>query len=338
MSNRSLEFRVGALIAFSVAVLTAFVLLLGGFSLGKGYPLFVDFNFSGNIQPGAPVKVSGIKVGKVDQVHFLGGRVDEKTGRRVQVRLELWLEERVRDTIRQDAQFFVNTAGVLGEQYLEIVPGSHDKPAIPAGSIHVGIDPPRTDLIVARLYEFLDSVTDLLTKDKGLIRDLIANSASAVRELNILLGENRQAIGKLIVAAERLADEGSRAIADLHEGVGDPTIVGRTLTDLDRALASADRVLTDLGPKASQVADEGTRVLGLVTAERVERALGAADSASAFMDKGGTLVDAAIGLLADLRAGKGTAGQLLAREELYADLKELVRDLKRNPWKFLWRQ
>lgn len=43
-------------------------------------------------------------------------------------------------------------------------------------------------------------------------------------------------------------------------------------------------------------------------------------------------------LTARLKGGKGTAGALLARDELYDDLKEMVRDLKRNPWKFLWRE
>jgi len=64
----------------------------------------------------------------------------------------------------------------------------------------------------------------------------------------------------------------------------------------------------------------------------------AADSAVTVLGKTGGLVDEAKGLVGDLRAGKGTAGKLLAREELYADIKEMVRDLKRNPWKFFWKE
>jgi phospholipid/cholesterol/gamma-HCH transport system substrate-binding protein len=43
-------------------------------------------------------------------------------------------------------------------------------------------------------------------------------------------------------------------------------------------------------------------------------------------------------LVTRLNKGKGTAGAFLTREELYEDIKEMVRDLKRNPWKFLWRE
>jgi len=195
--ERGLEFKVGVLIVGALAILGAFVFLLGNFSLGKGFRLYVDYNFSGNIQPGAPVKVSGIKVGKVEDVLFFGGRVDPKTNRRVQVRLKVWVQERVRETLRADAEFFVNTAGVLGEQYLEIAPGSHDKPPLDPSVPVVGVDPPRTDLIVARLYEFLDQVTIILHEDKDLIRDVLKNSSTAIRELSALLVENREAIGKL---------------------------------------------------------------------------------------------------------------------------------------------
>ena len=54
--------------------------------------------------------------------------------------------------------------------------------------------------------------------------------------------------------------------------------------------------------------------------------------------KAGHLVDNVDGMVTDLRAGKGTAGALLVKEDIYADLRELIRDLKRNPWKFFWKE
>jgi phospholipid/cholesterol/gamma-HCH transport system substrate-binding protein len=43
-------------------------------------------------------------------------------------------------------------------------------------------------------------------------------------------------------------------------------------------------------------------------------------------------------LLERVKQGKGTAGALVRDEALYDDLSELVRDLKHNPWKLLWKQ
>src|SRR5438067_5171748 len=165
------ELRVGALVVASLALLGGFIILLGNFSLRGGTRIRVNFDFSGNLQSGAAVKISGIKVGKVEDVRFMGGAVDRETGRRVQVRVIAFVENRARDAIRQDAEFFVNTQGVLGEQYLEIQPGSYDKPPLQPNSIVRGVDPPLTDLIVARLYEFLDNITSLLRDDKDVIRD-----------------------------------------------------------------------------------------------------------------------------------------------------------------------
>ncbi|MGZ4779324.1 MAG: MlaD family protein, partial [Thermoanaerobaculia bacterium] len=147
---KSLELKVGALILLSVALLGGFVALLGNFSLRGGHKIYVDFDFSGNIQSGAAVKISGIKVGKIEEVRFLGGQMDPQTKRRVQVRVVAWIEDRVKDAVRKNAEFFVNTQGVLGEQYLEIQPGSFEQPPLEEGAIVRGVDPPRTDRIVAR--------------------------------------------------------------------------------------------------------------------------------------------------------------------------------------------
>ena len=40
--------------------------------------------------------------------------------------------------------------------------------------------------------------------------------------------------------------------------------------------------------------------------------------------------------VARLEKGEGTVGQLLEDEEIYDDLKELIRDIKRHPWKLIW--
>src|SRR5688572_27665315 len=279
---RALEIKVGLLIVVAAAVLAGFVFVLGSFSVGEGYKLYVDFNFSGNIQPGAPVKVSGIKVGKVEDVLFLGGRLDEKSGRRVQVRVVVWVEDRVKEAIRADAEFFVNTQGVLGEQYLEIAPGSHEQPALGEEKVVVGVDPPRTDLIVARLYEFLDSTTKLLHDDKDLIRDLLKNSAGAVAELNLLLSENRKQLGELIGASARFADQGASLLGEVRAGLGDPRVIGRTIVDLDATLVSARGALDTLTPRAARFMDDGVRVTALLTEERLDRTLAAVDSAGAL--------------------------------------------------------
>ncbi len=337
--KRGIEFRVGLLILAAVAIFATFVFLLGNFSLRSGFTFYVDYQFSGNIRPGAPVKVSGIKVGKVGKVKFLGGELDEKSGRRAQVRLKVWVENRARDSIRRDSEFFINTAGVLGEQYLEIVPGDDwENPPIEAGTTVVGVDPPRTDLVVARLYEVLDSLSRVLKNNKQAIADLINNGAGAIAEVNTILKENHDEVGKLIGSSNRMFDSAATTLDKVNTGLSDPKVIDRTLRHADSLLVTTEKQVASLGPKAVSLVGDARRVTGLVTEPRLERALKLADGAVGVTGKAQVLLDNVNGAVTDVRAGKGTAGSLIARDEIYADLREMIRDLKRNPWKFFWKE
>lgn len=339
MRERGLEFRVGLLIVVAMVVLAGFLVVLGNFSLRSGITFYVDYDYIGNLQAGAPVKVSGIKVGKVADVDFLGGRIDAKTGRRVQVRLHVWIEERAKPSIRKDAEFFINTAGVLGEQYLEIVPGQDWTGAeVAAGEVRRGSNPPRTDLVVARLYEVLDGVSSVLRDDKDAIKALLSNSSSAVAEVNKLLVDNRAQLSSLLTNASGLAGEATTTLKKVNAGLGDPRMITNVLNNTDALLVSARGSLTTLTPAAAALLQDATRMTGILNEARIDRAIAVADKAAAAAGQANGLLMNVNGLVTDLRAGKGTAGGLLARDDVYADLRELIRDLKRNPWKLFWKE
>ena len=336
--ERGLQLRVGALIVAAAVLLGGFVVLLGGVSFSKGQRLFVDFDFSGNLQAGAPVKISGIKVGKVEEVAFWGGKMDEQVKRRVQVRATVWVEDRARESIREDAEFFVNTAGVLGEQYLEIAPGDFNKPAIDFSRPVRGVDPPRTDLIVSRLYELLDSVTSLLRDDKDVIRDFLKSGSSMVRTLDAILKENHEEIARLLANVDKLTGEASGLLTSVRGGVGDASQLRKTLENIEAISASVRRDIDPLLVKAKRAldgVDSATAAIGPEEKRKIGRAL---DELVVVGDKVQGLTSDAQALVADIKKGKGTAGALIVDPQIYDDLKELVRDLKRNPWKFFWKE
>ena len=343
MRERSLELKVGLLIVVASAILVGFIVVLGNFSLRSGFTIYVDYDYVGSLQPGAPVKLSGIKIGKVTAVELFGGKQDPAIGQRVQVRVAAWVEDRVGDAIRSDAEFFINTAGVLGEQYLEIVPGKDwERPPIKPGTIvhdpHFVHDPPRTDLVVARLYEVLDGVSSVLRDDRDAIKHLLANGASAVAEVNQLLVDNRAQLGQLIGQTAALAKEGTATLGKLNAGLGDGRPVASLIASADGALGAARSSLQALTPSAAALMTDAARVTGLITEPRLGGVDRAIASAAGAADRASALLDTSNGLVVDLRAGKGTAGALLSRDELYSDLRELIRDLKRNPWKLFWKE
>src|SRR5205085_8945170 len=102
----------------------AFVLAMGGLTFERTYTLYADFDNPGGLQSGAAVRIGGVKVGSVKELSFLGGEMDPRTGHRVVVRTRLAVERRVQSSIHSDADFYVTTQGVLGEQFLAIEPGS----------------------------------------------------------------------------------------------------------------------------------------------------------------------------------------------------------------------
>ncbi len=336
--ERGLQLRVGALIAAALALLTTFVFLLGSFSLAKGQRLAVDFDFSGSLQPGAPVKISGIKVGKVEAVDFWGGKLDPQANRRVQVRATVWIEDRAKDAIRSDAEFFVNTAGVLGEQYLEIAPGDYQKPTLDFALPVRGVDPPRTDLIVSRLYELLDSITSLLRDDKDVIRDFLKSGASMVRTLDQLLKENHDEIAHLLVNVDKLSAEGADLVKSIRGGVGDAAQLRRTLENIEAISGDVRREIDPLIAKTRKTLDSIDTAASTIGPEEKKKIARALDELVTVGDKVQGLTTDAQALVGDIKKGKGTAGALLVDQQIYDDLKELVRDLKRNPWKFFWKE
>jgi len=338
MRERGLEFKVGLLIVVAVCILVGFVFVLGNFSLASGFTIYVDYDYSGNLQPGAPVKVAGIKVGKIEDVRFLGGKWDEANQRRVYVRVEAWIENRARNSIRKDAEFFVNTAGVLGEQYLEIVPGKDwENPPIAPGAKVVGRRPPRTDLVLSRLYDVLDSLSEVLSEDRNTIKDLLSNSASAVASLDQILRDNREQVGRLIESSSGLAAAATQTLTEVNAGL-DPALIRRTVGDADALLVSGRSAIDKVTPEVVALMTDARRATSIVTADRVDRAIAVADKAATAAEKAGGLIDNVDGMVTDLRSGKGTAGALLAKDDVYLDVRELIRDLKRNPWKFFWKE
>jgi phospholipid/cholesterol/gamma-HCH transport system substrate-binding protein len=254
------------------------------------------------------------------------------------VRVRAWVEDRTRESIRKNAEFFVNTAGVLGEQYLEVQPGSWAEPALAEGSVVRGVDPPRIDLILTRAYEFLDDITSLLRDDRDVIRDFLKNGASLVRTLDGILGQHQQEIGRLIGDLDRFTVEAQGLARDLHAGIGDPARLRATLANVEKLSASVGRDIDPLLAKAQRALDGVANVTDVVREGDKEKLRRTIDQLVRVSDRVEGIVGDARVIVGRVRQGQGTAGALLVDETIYEDLKEMVRDLKHNPWKFLWRE
>jgi phospholipid/cholesterol/gamma-HCH transport system substrate-binding protein len=336
---RSVEVKVGALILVSLVILGGFILVMGGLSFEKTYPLYVDFDNPGALQSGAAVRIAGVKVGSVKELRFLGGKVDPKTGRRVLVRSQIAVEERVRDSIHDDADFYVTAQGVLGEQFLAIEPGSPERPALAAGTIVKGIDPPRLDLFLAKAYELLDTTVQGIKNNRELLSDIATNTAGLLRGLNVLVTDNRERINRIVANVEETTAEAKALTHDARVNYVDNPKIAHTVDNIEQLttqirqdsgpmLKDAREALANLNRVSATVGDPGQQ-------EKIRKAVGQiielAERANA------TAADAQA-IVTHIKKGEGTIGGFVMDEEIYDDVEELVRDLKHNPWKILWRE
>jgi phospholipid/cholesterol/gamma-HCH transport system substrate-binding protein len=337
--ERSIEAKVGALILVSAAILGGFILVMGGLSFEKTYTVYVDFDNPGGLQSGAAVRIGGVKVGSVKELQFLGGKLDPKTGRHVLVRAPVTIQQRVKEAIHTDADFYVTTQGVLGEQFLAIEPGSPDKPVLEEGAAVKGIDPPRLDLFLAKAYELLDATVAGIKNNRETLSEIVTNTAGLLKGLNVIVSGNRERIERTIANIEELTVEAKQLTHDARVNYVDNPKVLRAVDNISELTT---RIHEDSGPMLKD-AREALANLNRVSAtvgdpqqqEKIRKAL--TDLAQLAERANATAADAQA-IVTHIKSGKGTVGALVMDEEIYDDVEEMIRDLKHNPWKFLWRE
>lgn len=337
--EKSIEVKVGVLILVSLGILAAFVLIMGGLSFEKTYTLYVDFDNPGGMQSGAPVRIAGVKVGKVSELAFMGGKIDPKTNRRTLVRAKLAVEQRVKDSIREDADFYVTTQGVLGEQFLAIEPGSPQKPVLPENSVVKGIDPPRLDLFLAKAYELLDTTISGIRNNRELISDIATNTAGLLKGLNVLLSENKERINRTVANVESLTAEANTLTQHARQNYVDNPKILRTIDNVEKLSTDIRRDSEPMLKDAREAMANLNRVSKVVGGEEEQKQLKKTieDVAQLAARANATAADAQA-IVHHIKKGNGTVGALVMDEAIYDDVQEMVRDLKHNPWKFLWRE
>ncbi len=159
MEERGLELKVGAFVFIGIVLLFTIV-----FSIGKvyvfqpGYRIRILFNFAGGIADAAPVRLAGVDIGEVDRIKIFYDDQILKT----RVEVLTWIKKRIK--IEKDAIARINTLGLLGEKYLEIVPGSHDAGFVEPNGTLIGEDPVMIDELAGDIKNLADSASVVMGK------------------------------------------------------------------------------------------------------------------------------------------------------------------------------
>jgi len=131
-----LELKVGIFIFIGLVILVTFVLLIGDFkTLTSGHKINFIFNFINGVKIGAPVRFAGVDIGEVKDINFIFIPEEAKT----KVQITGWVNRDVK--IPSDSTVWVNTLGLLGEKYIEIMPGKDYSHCLLADQAIVGNEP-----------------------------------------------------------------------------------------------------------------------------------------------------------------------------------------------------
>ena len=353
-----IEVKVGALVLFAVGVLVALVLLLGDCTVSSGFPIYVDFTNAAGLKPGAPVRVSGIPIGSIRNVDYRGGEYDEDVGRNVYVRVTLWLDEESADAIRQDAEFTITTQSVLGEPYVEVSSLNPDAEIVESGMVFEGIDPPRLDMIMQQAYDSLEGIHTLVDRLNGMGEDEIriddfvnniADLASNIDErvtvnsehidgifenVDTILTEGREHVPTILANVDSASAEFDQLGRSLNRAIGSGSSLRNTISNVEEISEVAAREADPLLTNARETVETLNRILGN-NEETVENSLDNVEGITENILVASEDVETIIGRVED---GEGSLGMLLQDEEIFEDIREFVRELKRRPWRIIWKE
>ncbi len=181
------EAKVGLMFVAAIAGLLLFALALGvvnPFSSAK--ELMVAYNYAGGIEVGSPVRVMGIKVGKVKDIQF-DPNFKLPSGEEVKLLMKITIDDEAWATVRSDSQFFINLAGVIGEKFIEISPGSAQSAELKSGQVVRGEDPPRIDQLISQSYGLAGKIFEMVEKNESSVVDTVKMMNDLVKNLNGLL-------------------------------------------------------------------------------------------------------------------------------------------------------
>jgi phospholipid/cholesterol/gamma-HCH transport system substrate-binding protein len=296
------ELKVGLLVAFGL-----FFLLWASFSGGGTsifYPKFelnTVLRTSNGLVKGAPVRLSGVEVGKVGEIALVGLTTDQ------QVRVQLMIEQRAWHLVKKDSRATLGTIGMLGDKYIEVTPGTLELPELSPGDTIPGH-------VAGDLLTIIDKAPDML----GNLQDL----SSALGRLARHLEGEQGTVGKLLYSDSlyqslmSASSEAGDLLATFNSEL--PKVSAQLRTSLERLDRLADK------------AEDTTGTLGLVLGsrtlyDRINRASATLDTLMGGLRSGEGTAGALLrdpDLYVDLH-------------KTVLDLQALLVDMRENPKKYV---
>jgi len=340
------ELRVGLTVLFASVTLTVLIFLMSG-TTGMFTPkisLRSYFDNASGLRLGAPVRLEGVDVGNVEAIRII------RDNRLTPVEVTMKVSSKYDYALRKDSMTTLNTAGVLGETYVDI-DSSQAKlgPAQNGDVLPIRDRPDFQDVVrsgqstlqnMQTLLQRLDRILTTVESGKGSVGKLI-NDPTLYNRLNAMIGDMQGIVNKVG------AGEGS-----LGKLFNDDTLYNKANATVDKLSVIADELNQGKGTAGKFLKDPAlydnankTMAEARQMMEQVNGGKGALGKFARDEEFAKKLDDTVtkLSIISDrLEAGEGSAGKLLKDPSLYnnadqmlAETRELVKAIRQDPKKYL---
>jgi phospholipid/cholesterol/gamma-HCH transport system substrate-binding protein len=265
--ERWLRFRVGVFVVAGIAAFIAVIYVLGARArlFEARYTIHADFTEVGGLREGATVRLAGVQIGRVTDVHL-----PPQPGSRV--RVDLTIGKQFADRIRKDSVARIETQGLLGDRIVEITVGTAAAPAVQPGDVLASRDPTDIARVVGEGAETMKNV--------GALADSLRTTVEAINQSK-LVEEAAATAG----AARAATDRVGRILDRVEKG---PGLAHALLYDEPVALRRVNELIARLDAVVGRV-ERGEGAVGVLTGEQsgaaARRLVAAVDRLAQIMER-----------------------------------------------------
>ena len=311
-SNKiSPELKVGIVVLVSILILFYMSFRIGKFGAfrERGYEITVTFANANGLDPRSPVQIAGVEVGKVKKIALDAYKAT----------LTLTIKEGVK--VPADSKIIVKAQGLLGDKYIEILPGTEKKFLAQGDRVNdviPGIDFNEvfTQINVAAknfgetMGEFKDILGD---REKENIKKSIANIESLSGDFRTFMTDNKGNITRVVNNTAVVSEKLSSIAQDIEQGKG---TLGLLVKD-DKLYNDAKDTVASLKSISKDI-EEGKGTLGKFAKDET------------LYNDTKEAVSNIKDLTDGIKKGEGTLGKLAKDDSLYNETEKAMKKIQKG--------
>jgi phospholipid/cholesterol/gamma-HCH transport system substrate-binding protein len=330
------------------ATLAVLVFLMSGTSglFTKRITVQSYFDNASGLREGAPVRLSGVDIGNVVHIRI----VPDKDKRETPVEVVMKISTKYNFNLRRDSVTSLDTAGVLGETYLDIDSSQAVGPVVHDGDTLATQVHPDFNQVVRASQSTLQNMDALLKRADRILAFAESGKGSLGKLIYDPTLYNR--LSSTVADLQQMVDEVSQGKGSLGALINRNEAYDKFLATLDKLNAVIDDVQAGKGTAGKLLKDPSLYNNANDTIANVKKitedinagkgTLGKLTKDEELAKKLDNTLSKLSALTTELEAGQGTAGKLFKDETLYnnantmlAEARELVKAVRENPKKYL---